>query len=231
MSQQPHSRSSVGDFSGSQHALQDVGYTAASAVVPQAPGVLPGMSGYIGTLTQATTSNTAFDARCARSTSRLGAGPRCTRSVSPVGLTLAQRQAQLTTNMASSAASDVGRVAAAADATRNVAQQAMETASQAAETAGQSEARARKLFETMQDELRAKFDEDRVADETWHGQTEARMTTLGTSIEGLQERMDEMNVPDVTVLANLEQNLQKKITESSVDAHVGLDQLSKRLDE
>ena len=38
-------------------------------------------------------------------------------------------------------------------------------------------------------------------------------------------------MPDVTVLANLEQNLQRKITESSVDAHVGLDQLSKRLDE
>ena len=43
--------------------------------------------------------------------------------------------------------------------------------------------------------------------------------------------MKEMNVPDVIVLANLEQNLQRKITESSVDANVSLDQLSKRLDE
>ena len=121
---------------------------------------------------------------------------------------------------------------AAADATCNVAQQALEIASQAAKTTGQSEAHARELFANLQDELRAKFDEDRVTDETRRGQTEARLTALGSSIEGLQKQMEEMNVPDVTVLANLEQNLQKKITESSVDAHVGLDQLlSKRLDE
>ena len=171
MSQQSHSRSSVGDFSGSPHAQADIADTASSAVAPQAPGVLPGMSGYVGTSTQATAPNTAFDARRARSTSRSGTGPRRTRSVSPVGLTLAQRQAQLAANIASSAASDVGRVAAAADATRNVAQQAMEAASQAAETAGQSEAHARKLFETMRDELRTKFAEDRAADETRRGQT------------------------------------------------------------
>ena len=148
-----------------------------------------------------------------------------------MGLTLVQRQAQLAASMASNAASDVGRVAAAADAMRNVAQQVLETASQAAEIAGQNEAHACKLFDTMREELRAKFDEDRVADETRRGQTETRLKALGSSIENLQKRMNEMNVPDVTVLANLEQNLQKKITESSVDAHVGLDQLSKRLDE
>ena len=231
MSQQSYSRSSIGDFSGSQHALQDVADTASSAVAPQAPGVLPGMSGYVGTSTQATAPNTAFDARRARSTSRSGTGPRRTQSVSPVGLTLAQQQAQLTANIASSAASDVGRVAATADATCNVAQQAMEAVSQAAETAGQSEAHARKLFETMRDELCMKFAEDRAADETRHGQVETRITALGSSIESLQKRMEGMNVPDMNVLANLEQNLQKKITESSVDANVGLDQLSKRLDE
>ena len=43
--------------------------------------------------------------------------------------------------------------------------------------------------------------------------------------------MNELNVPDVHLLAKLEQNSQQKITESFVDAHVGLDQLSKRLDE
>ena len=231
MSQQSHSQSSVGDFSGSQHAQADVADTASSAVAPQAPGILPGMSGYVGTSTQATAPNTAFDARRARLMSRSGTRPRRTRSVSPMGLTLAQRQAQLAANMASSAASDVGRVAAAADATRNVAQQAMETASHAIETAGQSEGRAQKLFETMRDELRAKFDEDCVADETRRGWTETQIAVLGSSIERLQKRMEEMNVPNVNVLANLEQNLQKKITESFVDAHVGLDQLSKRLDE
>ena len=83
----------------------------------------------------------------------------------------------------------------------------------------------------MRKELRAKFAENRATDETRRGQTETRITALGSSIEGLQKRMNEMNVPDVTVLANLEQNLQRKITENSVDANVGLDQLSKRLDE
>ena len=87
------------------------------------------------------------------------------------------------------------------------------------------------MFETMRDELRAKFDEDCVADETRRGQVETRLTALGSSIESLQKRMEGMNVPDVNVLAKLEQNLQQKITENSVDAHVGLDQLSKRLDE
>ena len=78
---------------------------------------------------QATAPNTAFDARRARSTSRSDIGPRRTRSVFPMGLTLAQRQAQLAANIASSAASDVGRVAATVDATRNVAVQALEAAS------------------------------------------------------------------------------------------------------
>ena len=64
---------------------------------------------------------------------------------------------------------------------RNVAQQALETASQAAESAGQSEAHARELFANLRDELRAKFDEDRVTDETWRGQMEAQITALGSS--------------------------------------------------
>ena len=128
-----------------------------------------------------------------------------------MGLTIAQRQVQLAANIASTAASDVGRVAATADATRNVAQQAMEAASQAAETAGQSEARTHKLFETMRDELHEKFDEDRVANETRRGQVETQLTALGSSIESLQKRMEGMNVPDMNVLATLEQNLQKKL--------------------
>ena len=64
---------------------------------------------------------------------------------------------------------------------------ALETASQAAESAGQSELCAREMLDTLQDELRAKFDEDRVAHETRCGQTETRMAALGTSIEGLQK--------------------------------------------
>ena len=66
--------------------------------------------------------------------------------------------------------------------------------------------------------MRAKFDEDRVADETRRRQVETRMVSLGSSIEGLQKRMNELNVPDVNLLAKLEQNLQQKITESNIDA-------------
>ena len=114
--------------------------------------------------------------------------------------------------MALSATSDVGRVATAADATRNVAQQALETASQGTKTAGQSKLHACKLYDTLREELYAKFDKDRVADETQPGQAETWMAALGSSIEGLQKRMDEMNVPDVNLLTKLEQNLQQKIT-------------------
>lgn len=115
-----------------QHALLEVADTASSAVVPRASGVLPEMAGYEETKMQMLPPNTAFDIRHSRPSSRSSAGSRRSHSVSPVGLTIVQRQAQLVAQMASTAASDVGRVAAAADATRNVAEQALATASHAA---------------------------------------------------------------------------------------------------
>ena len=42
-----------------------------------------------------------------------------------------------------------------------------------------------------------------VGDETRPGQAETWMAALSSSIEGLQKRMDEMNVPDVNLLAKL----------------------------
>ena len=120
---------------------------------------------------------------------------------------------------------------ATTDATRNVAQQALETASQATESAGQSKTHTREMFDTLRDELRAQFTEHRVADEARRGQTETRITALGSSIEGLQKQMNELNILDVAVLAKLEYSLQQKTTESSIDAHVGIDQLLRRLDE
>ena len=101
----------------------------------------------------------------------------------------------------------------------------------ATESAGQSKLRSHKLFDTLREELCIKFAKDRATDETQRGQEETWIAALVSSIENLQKRMEGMNVPDVIVLANLEQNLQRKITESSIDANVGLDQLSKRLDE
>ena len=141
--------------------------------------------------------NTSFETRRTRSPSRSGVGSHRAQSVSPVGLTIAQRQAQLAAYVASTAASDVGRVAVTTDAMRNVAQQALEIASQATKTASQSEAHACKLFANLRDELRTKFNKDHVADETRRRQAETWMAALGASIESLQKRMNEMNVPDV----------------------------------
>ena len=123
------------------------------------------MSSYVGTSTQAIALNTTFDVRRARSTSRSGAGLRRSRSVS---LWADPHVATSTTCSKYGVECCITRwtVAAAADATHNVAQQALETASQAIETARQGKAHARKLFDTVRDELRAKFDEDRMADET-----------------------------------------------------------------
>ena len=42
---------------------------------------------------------------------------------------------------------------------------------------------------------------DHAADETRRGQTETQIIALGSSIESLQKRMNEMNAPDVNVLA------------------------------
>ena len=69
--------------------------------------------------------------------------------------------------------------------------QALEAASQAAETARQSEAHSRKLFETMQDELCAEFDEDRVADESRRGQVETRVTALERALKIFKNKWKE----------------------------------------
>lgn len=69
-----------------------------------------------------------------------------------------------------------------------------------AATAGsveQSEQRTHGMVDTLHNELRAKVAEDRAADDARRRQTETRLATLGSSIEGLQKRMNELNVPDV----------------------------------
>ena len=50
------------------------------------------------------------------------------------------------------------------------------------------------MFDTLRDELHAKFAEDCVADEARRGQTETRITALGSSIEGVQKQMNELNI-------------------------------------
>ena len=60
-------------------------------------------------------------------------------------------------------------------------------------------------------------------DETRRGQTEAQLTTLRSNIEGLQKQMNELNIPDVTLLATIEQSLQQKIIESMSDSYVGIE--------
>ena len=70
--------------------------------------------------------------RRAQSLTETSVGMRCARLASPVGLTIAQRQAQLAAQIASSAASGVSHVALATDAARNVAEQELATAEQTA---------------------------------------------------------------------------------------------------
>ena len=265
MSQTSRTQSGRGEY----NASLEVADTAWLVVGPQAPGVLPGMPGYAGTSTQTLLPNTMFDIRRPRLLAEVNTSSGRSRSVSPMGLTIAQRQAQLAAQMASTAISDVENAAATVDATRNVAEQALATASHAtrliegilrehvkrlqkdtsrvvddivhrlaiemtAATTGsakQSKLRTCGMVDTLRDELCAKFAKDHAADEARRGQTETRLATLGSSIEGLQKRMNELNVPDVSLLVKLEQNLQQKIAESSSDAHVGIEQVSKRLEE
>ena len=122
MSQMSRTRSSIGEHNASQHALLKVEDIASLAIAPRARGVLPDMSGYEGILTQVLVPNTVFETRRARSPSRLGASSRRSHSVSPVGLTIAQRQAQLASHMASTTALNVGRVVATTDVMCNVAE-------------------------------------------------------------------------------------------------------------
>lgn len=56
------------------------------------------------------------------------------------------------------------------------------------------------------------------------------LAALGSTIESLQKQMNELNSPDVTLLAKLEQNLNQKTAKSTSDAHVGIEQVSKSLD-
>ena len=90
------------------------------------------MTGYAEASATSIAPNTAFMTRRAQSPVETSIGMHRARSVSPVGLTITQRQAQLATQIASSAASGVSHVATATDATRNVAEQALATATHTA---------------------------------------------------------------------------------------------------
>ena len=95
MSQTSHTRSGVSGHGETQHALLEVADTTLLAVGPQTSGVLPGMFGYEGTSTQTLPPNTVFNIRHTDPSSLSSAGSRRSRSVSPVGLAITQRQAQL----------------------------------------------------------------------------------------------------------------------------------------
>lgn len=84
---------------------------------------------------------------------------------------------------------------------------AMEMTAATAGSIEQSEQHTREMVDTLRDELRAKLDEDLVVDEIRRRQAETRLTTLGSSIEGLQKKMNELKIPDVTLLVKMEQGL------------------------
>ena len=194
---------------------------------------------------------------------------RRTRSASPVGLTIAQRQAQLAAQIASSAASGVSHVAAATDATRNVAEQALATAEQtagsiegivrehvsrsqadtsravddvahrlatqltaaASGSVERSESRTRSMVDTLREELRAKFNEDHAAEEMRRGQAETRMTVLTANVENLHKKINELQVPDLSMLASMEKNLQNQMAANTVNASIEVAQLTKKVEE
>ena len=55
--------------------------------------------------------------------------------------------------------------------------------------------------------------------------------TVSANVENLQKRMNELKIPDVNLLAKMEQNLQQQIGENTVDASVGMEKLTKRVEE
>ena len=83
----------------------------------------------------------------------------------------------------------------------------------------------------LREELRAKFNEDHAAEEMRRGQAETRMTLLTENVENLQKRINELQVPDLNMLASVEQNLQKQMAENSVNASIEVAQLTKKVEE
>ena len=171
--------------------------------------------------------------------------------------------------IASSAASGVSHVAAATDATQNVAEQALATAEQ---TAGSiegivhelisrsqadtsrafddvvhrlatqltaavsgsvehSESRTRSMVDMLRGELRAKFNEDHAAEKLQRGQAETRMTVLATNVENLHKKINELQVPNLSMLASMEKNLQNQMAANTINASIEVAQLTKKVEE
>ena len=268
MSQASNAPSTAGKNSGLQNAPGDVEDTA-SSVGPHGAGALPGLTGYAEASATSIAPNTAFMMRRTQSPVETSMGMRRARSVSPVGFTIVQRQAQLATQIASSAASAVSHVAAATDAMHNVAEQALATATHtagsiegivrehitrlqadnskavddvahrlaaeltavASGSVERSESRIWSMVDTLREELRLKFSEDQADEERRRGQVETRLTVLSANVENLQKRMNELQIPDVNLLAKMEQNLQQQISEKTVDTSIGMEKLTERLEE
>ena len=116
--------------------------------------------------------NTTFDSRRTRSPTRSSASSHRSRSVSPVGLTIAPRQAQLAAHMASTATSGVGQVVATANATHSGAEQALATTTH---TAGSIEGVVREHIQRLQEDTSRAVD-----DVIRHLATELTATTSGS---------------------------------------------------
>ena len=186
MSQASNAPSAISRHSGQQNAPADVEDTA-SLVVPYGTIALPGMSGYADASAATIAPNTAFRMRRAQSpietSTETSTGMRRARSVSPVGLTITQRQAQLAAQIASSAASGVSHVAAATDATRNVAEQVLATAEH---TAGSIEGIVREHISKSQ------ADTSRAVDDVAHRLATQLTAAASGSVERSESRTRSM---------------------------------------
>ena len=94
-----------------------------------------------------------------------------------------------------------------------------------------SESRMRSMVDTLREELRTKFNEDHAAEELQCKQAETRMTILTANVKNLQKRINELQIPDMSMLASMEQNLQKQMTENIVNASIEVAQLTKKVEE
>ena len=211
MSQTLRTRSIDSAHGSSQHAMEDVQDTASSSVRPASAGPLPGMSQY----TETHAPNTVFARHDARSPTRPTSSTRRSRPISPLGISIAQRRAQLAANLAASAASGVGQVAASVDATRNVAETALATA-----TATQDS-----IEETIREHVQqTRVETSQAVDDVVH-----RLATEITAAASGSVATSEAQTREI--VQGLREELQRKFNEDRVAEDTRRGQLDIRLNE
>lgn len=249
MSQTSRTRSIDSTLDSLQHAMDDVQDTVSSSVRPTSIGALPRMSQYRETRAP----NTVFAQCGGRSLTRSTSSGHRRRSISPIGISIAQKRAELATNMAANAASGIGQVTASVDATHNIVETVLEMA---IATQGSIEETIRahiqqSLTETSQTvddivhrlatEITTAASGFVMASETptreimqgLHNELqtlEYRLVELGTGIEQLQKRISENQLVNDNVLHRVERCSQQQFHDQAVESQNAVNLLSQRVE-